>query len=145
MRFSEQELIFKALVALDDVAEQCAEPYRPGFALRFALAFLYAHSDGEREPYDRFWRGLQDPHADVPGARDRRYRRSIELAHNLNRIVEGLGMKADSATMGAIAAGHGARLDRNRAVFVETFARTRRDLAARDARRRLAHDCPLRD
>jgi hypothetical protein len=63
MRFEREVLINKALAALDEAIEQCREePIKPGAALRFALAFLYACSDGDRRGYDGFWRIVQDPH-----------------------------------------------------------------------------------
>ena len=60
MRFDRDHLIFKALCALDEAIDQCdTAPIKPGFALRFALAYLFAVSDGRREPYDAFWRQVR--------------------------------------------------------------------------------------
>ena len=55
MRFSREHLTFKALVALDEAAES-RETVPKSFALRFALAYLYAITVGERWLFDEFWR-----------------------------------------------------------------------------------------
>ena len=52
MRVARQRLIFLALCALDEIVDQAEDgPGPPTIALRFALAFLWACSDGtERGP-----------------------------------------------------------------------------------------------
>jgi len=56
MRFSKEHLTFKALVALEEAAEG-AEPIPKSFALRSALAYRYARTNGERRRrFDDFWR-----------------------------------------------------------------------------------------
>ena len=62
MRFGQDDLRRKALLALEEAVQQCrhARPRRT-LALRFALAFLWATSKADREPFDRFWRALGDP------------------------------------------------------------------------------------
>jgi len=62
MRFSPDHLTFKALVALDEAVESKA-PVPKTFALRFALAYLYAVSSGERWMFDAFWREATEPRA----------------------------------------------------------------------------------
>jgi hypothetical protein len=47
MQFSKEHPIFKASAALDEAAE-CVEAVPKSFALRFALAYLYATTAGER-------------------------------------------------------------------------------------------------
>lgn len=72
MRFSKEHLTFKALVGLDEAAESSG-PVPPSFALRFALAYLYATSDGERWLYDDFWRAAtRQPGSDFMSAMCRR-------------------------------------------------------------------------
>lgn len=62
MRIATDKLIIKALTALEEVGRQAQTgPIAPSFALRFTLAFLYAHSAGERESFDEFWRVVTDP------------------------------------------------------------------------------------
>jgi len=62
MKIDCRALVFKALCALDEAYDEAAEGrVYPSFALRFALAFLYAVGDRraewfDREPYDEFWR-----------------------------------------------------------------------------------------
>jgi hypothetical protein len=59
MRFAAETLKLKALAALEEAALLTHEaPVRPTHSLRFALAFLYAVSDGERWPYDQFWQAV---------------------------------------------------------------------------------------
>jgi hypothetical protein len=60
MRFSKEHLTFKALVALDEAAES-AGPVPRSFALRFALAYLYATTTGERWLFDDFWKQATVP------------------------------------------------------------------------------------
>lgn len=56
------QLIRKALIALDEVAERSwTEPVAPSYALRFALAYLYICGKGERWMHDDFWREMQRP------------------------------------------------------------------------------------
>jgi hypothetical protein len=62
MRFPADELRDKALLALEDAVEECRyRRPRPSYAVRFALAYLWAYSGcGDREPYDELWRAMQD-------------------------------------------------------------------------------------
>lgn len=64
MRSDRDQLGFKALCALDEAIDACdAGPIKLTFALRFALAYLFAVSDGLRDPYDAFWHEVRDPKA----------------------------------------------------------------------------------
>jgi hypothetical protein len=56
-RFSPDQLRDKALLALEDAVQECRyrQPRR-SFAVRFALAYLWAHKGGSREPFEAFWR-----------------------------------------------------------------------------------------
>jgi hypothetical protein len=61
MRIGTDQLIVKALSALDEVGWRAQkEPVAPTLALRFTLAFLYAHGDGRRDSFDEFWRVVTD-------------------------------------------------------------------------------------
>lgn len=61
MRIGIDRLILKALTALEEVGWQAQRaPVAPSQALRFTLAFLYAHGDGDRESFDAFWRIVTD-------------------------------------------------------------------------------------
>lgn len=60
MRFG-GDLTTKALLALEEVTQDCryCVPERT-FAIRFALAYLYALKPGDPEPYVDFWRRIAD-------------------------------------------------------------------------------------
>ncbi len=59
MLIPSDRLTTKALLALEEVAQQAdREPVRPSLAVRFALAYLFSISDGDREPFDSFWQAL---------------------------------------------------------------------------------------
>jgi hypothetical protein len=62
MRFTKEQLAFKALVVLSEAAEQChVAPIRPSVGIRFALAYLYAVSERhDRAFHDTFWEVVQD-------------------------------------------------------------------------------------
>jgi hypothetical protein len=58
---SRERAIFLAIAALYDVAEKCnEEATRPKPSLRAILAFLYFHSNGDKEPFTEFWRQCQN-------------------------------------------------------------------------------------
>lgn len=91
MRPSRQDLIIKALRALDEVAEQAHEaPVEPSYGLSFILAFLYSLSDGRRDPYDDLWREMQERHDTAPKGMDQ-YMRSTRVRTNIKGIMRGLG------------------------------------------------------
>lgn len=63
MRFGIDYLRAKALAALDEAAEQAkAGPIERSKALRFAMAYLWATSRGDRAPFDWLWASLAEPH-----------------------------------------------------------------------------------
>lgn len=61
MGFGSEQLRDKALLALEEAVQECRyrRPHR-SFALRFALAYLWALSGADRHAFDRFWRVLGD-------------------------------------------------------------------------------------
>lgn len=62
MRIGTDKLIEKALTALEEIGWQAQKaPIAPTFALRFVLAYLFAHGDGRRDSFDEFWRVVTDP------------------------------------------------------------------------------------
>lgn len=95
MRIATDRLIIKALTALEEVGRQAqSAPIAPNFALRFALAFLYAHSDGERESFDAFWRAVTDPgdhRQSTPNMTN--VVRSITASRHLHRIYRSVGVE----------------------------------------------------
>lgn len=63
MGFAADQLRDKALLALEDVVQECRyrQPRR-SFAISFALAYLWTYSGRQdREPFDRFWRDISSP------------------------------------------------------------------------------------
>lgn len=67
-RFTDSELIDKALLALEEVVETADEhPIEPSAALRFALAYL-ANGAEDRGFFDLFWSAATDKRDGV-GAR----------------------------------------------------------------------------
>ena len=60
MRIDRAHLKFKALCALSEVVDQCDHaPLAPSLALRFALAYLFSISDGDRSSFDMFWQTIR--------------------------------------------------------------------------------------
>ena len=52
----------KALLALEDAVQECRyRTPRRSFAVRFALAYLWATSRAERRPFEDYWRALAAP------------------------------------------------------------------------------------
>ena len=50
----------KALLALEDAVQECRyRTPRASFAVRFALAYLWVYSGGDRRPFDQFWRDFR--------------------------------------------------------------------------------------
>ena len=91
MRFDRDHLTFKALCALDEAIDQCdAAPIKPTFALRFALAYLFAVSDGQRAPYDAFWREVTDSNGAAYSEPSRRYVRTTYARTALGGISRDL-------------------------------------------------------
>lgn len=89
MRLARDHLTFKALVALDEAAESNG-PIPKSFALRFALAYLYATSHGERWLFDQFWRNAIAPAGSTYVSAMAR-RQTLEAC--LNGICRGAGME----------------------------------------------------
>lgn len=89
MRFTSRHLIYKALCAVSEVAELARHaPLRPSMSLRFALAYLYTHSDeSDRFVYDQFWRCIQDPYERSTCDEQARYFRYRDANSALNAMV----------------------------------------------------------
>jgi hypothetical protein len=104
MRLSRDHLAFKALVTLDDAAE-CARPAPKSFGLRFALAYLYATTAGERWLFDEFWR-----HATAPVGSDYNsaFARRQSLTACLNGICRAAGMERTPELMQRLRKARGA-------------------------------------
>jgi hypothetical protein len=100
MRFDRDQFTFKALCALDEAIDQCDEaPIKPTFALRFALAYLFAVSDGRRDPYDAFWREVRDGAGAAYSESSRRYVRTTNARTALAGISRGVGIELNADIM----------------------------------------------
>ena len=105
MRFERDHLVFKALCALDEAIDEChALPIRPTFALRFALAFLFAVSDGRRDPYDAFWREIGDGKESAYSADAGRYIRTSYARTAMTAIARGVGVELSVDVMQRLSA-----------------------------------------
>lgn len=60
MGFAADQLRDKALLALEEVVQECRyrQP-RCRLSVRFALAYLWSLKPTDRAPYDDFWRGIR--------------------------------------------------------------------------------------
>ena len=107
MPFTREQMIYKAVVALDEaIGEYTGEKPRPTFALRFCLAYLFSQSDGNRLPYDEFWKYLSyEGHSgyDEDAAR---YVQSTRLRGCRNAIMKSVGMGGTPEVFEAVARGH---------------------------------------
>jgi hypothetical protein len=83
------DLVAKALCALEEAVQQCryGKPER-SFALRFALAYLYARNPGDRAAFEDLWRALD-------GWNDLHRWRDADRA--LARIYQLVGRERDEA------------------------------------------------
>jgi hypothetical protein len=64
MRFGPEQLRGKALLALEEAVQECRYRVpRRSFAIRFALAYLWAFAPADRRPFDDLWRALGAPHS----------------------------------------------------------------------------------
>lgn len=95
MRLTREQLLFMALVAVDEAAEAARPaPIPRPFSLRLALALLYAFSDGNRAPFDAFWRACAEPDEVGQGVQ----RRAQALTWSVNGIFRSLG-RAQTITL----------------------------------------------
>lgn len=93
MRFDRDRLIFIALLVLDEVCYECAKrPVKPTFAIRLALATLYALGDGERRIFEDFWNEMR--RETYPGANPTQcvYRRATGTRTSFTGIARSVGI-----------------------------------------------------
>ena len=94
MHINYETLRFKALCVLDQAIDDCHyAPLRGSLGLRFALAYLYAISDGRREPFDAFWREVHDAKAFAYSEEDQHYLRTSYARTQLCCISWFVGIK----------------------------------------------------
>ncbi|MGB5076821.1 MAG: SOS response-associated peptidase family protein [Sphingorhabdus sp.] len=94
MRFTQDQLTFKALCAVSEIVEQCHDaPLRPSLSVRFALAYLFSVSRSpDRKLYDSFWKIIQDPHAMAYCEGDSQYLRITKARSCLTAMVRQAGL-----------------------------------------------------
>lgn len=104
MRIDRDTLVFKALCALDEIAIEAGDaPLKPSLSTRFALAFLYAFSNGDRTPYDQFWREIMDPKASAYSARAASYTRASYARTAFTSIARTVGVELSIEVMDKLA------------------------------------------
>lgn len=92
MRIDRERLTFKALSVLAEIADNCdKQPAERTLGLRFALAYLYAVSNGNRQPFDEFWRSCCDPVPWAYSAAEREYVRGTYTRSALSGIILSVG------------------------------------------------------
>jgi hypothetical protein len=91
MRFSREQLIWKALLAVEEAAREGRDAPLPKSAqLRFTLAFLSIFAK-ERWPFDTFWREVTRPAQDKTAAAS--FGRHQSINHAINGIYVQLGAR----------------------------------------------------
>lgn len=91
MRFDRDLMIFKALCALSEYADDSYQaPLKPTFGLRFALAFLYSQSNGEVRCFTDFWNEVQDPQEGAYHPDRGQYQRATNARTALNGIMNAI-------------------------------------------------------
>lgn len=134
------QLVMKALCALDEAAEAAnAGPVAPSFALRFALAYLFAVGKGERWMHDAFWREMQ-----VPDPADGRMsHRGTQVYSCLQGVMRNAGIVPTVETLGDLRRRRDAMSPE--AISRRRLAKVIQDEAAlraeRDGARRKGKDC----
>lgn len=93
MRFTPDQLRDKALYALEEALQEIRyQKSEQTAALRFALAYLWSISDGERAPFDDFWKRLGERGA-----------AALTMAGRaLDGIYRGLGVERDEEVRNAL-------------------------------------------
>lgn len=135
-----EQLIWKALLAVDEVAERAIETNdalpAPSLALRFALAFLYASGNGERWPYDAFWQAIRTP-LPTDGRPPHRARETLTA---LQAIIRNVGIVATADVLERLRTRRalGADLEVRR-VAAELMREDARELEAAKERERRYH------
>lgn len=105
MLIDRDALIFKALCALDEITIEAGNaPMKPSLSTRFALAFLYAVSNGDRTPYDQFWREVGDSKSSAYSQRAADYTRASYARTAFTRIARTVGVELDIEVMAKLAA-----------------------------------------
>lgn len=95
------ELKALALIALLEIAEEADHrPHGRTYALRFLLAWLFAQSDGNRIPFDRFWRDAVGDLSRYGGDHQQAYMRGTSLRGAVEGMSKCVGVDFFAAVSG---------------------------------------------
>lgn len=98
MRFSREQLVWKALLALDEIVQQCGKsPVPKSLMLRFTLAYLYVAAGAQPSTkwlFESFWKTATQPAPTVEvGEFLNSYCRLRDATTAMNGICWALGME----------------------------------------------------
>ena len=85
--------IMLALAALDALADEKTAVPRPPLPLRALLAALYAFSNGDRRPYDEYWKASQSAGVPTIPESGNVYMRATNMRIAIKGIARTLGME----------------------------------------------------
>jgi hypothetical protein len=98
VRLGPDQLKMMALAALEEAAIATGDaPVAPGRALRLALAYLYAQGEGDRWPFDHFWRAVTRGHGEEEQEGAAAIGRSQAANACLNAIYRAVGVERTAA------------------------------------------------
>lgn len=99
MRIERDKLIFLGLATLAEQVELAkAGPPAPSHGPRLALAVLYGFSNGDRKPFDDFWRQMLDGQERAWSETIANYSRTTHLQTQLRGVMRAVGIEPCVAT-----------------------------------------------
>ena len=100
--------LWLALTSLAELVEQVKDgPAPPTTATRLALAICYEHSKGDRSPFVRLWRTMQNPFSTQSSDTSASYCRISYLMTSLRGVLRAVGIEPTADV--EIALAHAAR------------------------------------
>lgn len=99
MRIGRDKMTWLALATLAEQVEQAhAGPPPPSHGVRLALAVLHGFSQGDRAPFDDFWRQMRDDCQRSGTETTARYCRASYLQRELRGVMRAVGIEPCVAT-----------------------------------------------
>lgn len=99
MRIERDKLIWHSLVTLAEQVELAhAGAPPPSHGVRLALAVLFSFGDGDRKPFDDFWRVMRDGQIRFHSDTSARYARVTFLQTQLRGVMRAVGVQPSVAT-----------------------------------------------
>lgn len=99
MRVDRDRLRWLALATLAEQVELAGEtPPTPSHGVRLALAVLFTFSEGDRAPFDDFWRQMRDDEARSATPTIASYCRYTHLMTQLRGVMRAVGVEPCLAT-----------------------------------------------